>query len=182
MQLSILMYDLFMKTFLLIIFSSLNLIHAKITPPNYDFTLQTVESFFPSKSVEDIKKNFPKFQTMEDNGDSKILKIKVVKKEYSFEVYIQSKKDVVTDAYFKMPQYFNHDQLLKMLQDKWKKQDKFKNKDRSSLYVWFNRDQQNILYHGSCSITCFPVFFEVVSSDPSVTPLYKKFNEALPTW
>jgi hypothetical protein len=78
-----------------------------------------------------------------------------------------------------MPQYFNHDLFLKELQTKWKKQDKFVRKDQSSLYTWFNRDQMNILYHGSCSITCFPMFIEFSSLDKSLKPLYVKFNEAL---
>ena len=79
-------------------------------------------------------------------------------------------------------EFFLHDIFLKDLQTKWKKQDKYVRHDRSAVYVWLNRDNNNIIYHGSCSITCFPVFIEIVSNDKSVTPMYQKLNEALPKW
>lgn len=171
-----------MKYIFIALFSLVTRIDAKITPPNYDFKISMLETFFPTKSVEEIKKQIPKFDIVEDSGDQKILKFKLNKKEYILDIYVQVKKDLIIDTYIRMPQHFNHDLLLKELQEKWKKQDKFKNKDRSSLYTWFNRDRMNILYQGSCSITCFPMFLEFTTSDNSVKPLYQKFNEALPIW
>jgi hypothetical protein len=169
-----------MKIFFIFLFSIVSLVHAKITPPNYDFNLGVIENFFPSKTIEDIKKLNLKIETLEDNGDSKLLKTKLIKKDYVLDIYLQLKKDIIIDTYIRMPQYFNHDIFLKELQTKWKKQDKFKNKDGSSYYVWFNRDNLNILYQGSCSITCFPMFIEFVKSgDKSTPPLYKKFNDNL---
>lgn len=171
-----------MKTLICLIFSSFTLIHAKITPPNYDFKFSDIENFFPTKSVEEAKKICPKFEIYEDNGDAKIYKFKLIKKDYYLDIYSQVKKDSITDSFIRMPQYFSHDLFLKELQSKWKKQDKFKRKDQSSYYVWMNKDAMNIIYQGSCSITCFPMFIEFVSTDKSVTPLFQKFNEALPIW
>jgi hypothetical protein len=171
-----------MKLFFIILFSLVTGVHAKITPPNYDFKFEIIENFFPTKSFEEIKKQKLKIETIEDNGDQKLFKIKLVKKDYSLDIYAQVKKDIIVDTYIRMPQYFSHDLFLKELQTKWKKQDKFKHKDGSSYYTWFNRDNMNILYQGSCSITCFPMFIEFVSTDKSVSPLYNKFNEALPIW
>lgn len=178
-----------MKVFLVALFSlfsplynSSSLIHAEITPPNYDFKLSLIENFLPGKPSEEIKKQIPKFDTIEDNGDLKTLRFKFKKKNYTLDIYTQIKKDQIMDTYIRLPQYFNHDLFLKELQNKWKKQDKFKNKDRSSYYVWFNRENMNILYQGSCSITCFPVFVEFTTTDKSTTPQYVKFNEALPIW
>ncbi len=164
------------------LFSIILSIHAEITPPNYDFTLKSIENFTPGKNIEEIKKQNPKFDIFEDNGDQKILRFKLKRAEYSLDIYTQVKKDIVTDLFVRLPQHFLHDIFLADLQKKWKKQDKYVRHDKSAIYVWLNRDNLNIIYHGSCSITCFPMFIEIVSTDKSVTPMYVKLNEALPKW
>jgi hypothetical protein len=164
------------------LFSLIFLIHAEITPPNYDFTLKSIENFTPGKNIEEIKKQNPKFDIFADNGDQKILRFKLKRANYSLDVYTQVKKDIVTDLFVRLPQHFLHDIFLGDLQKKWNKQDRFVRHDRSAIYVWLNRDNTNIIYHGSCSITCFPMFIEIVSTDKSVTPMYVKLNEALPKW
>jgi hypothetical protein len=169
--------------FLLLHFFFLNFsIHAEITPPNYDFTLKTIENFMPGKNIEEVKKQNPKFDTFEDNGESKILRFKLVRANYSLDVYTQVKKDTITDLFVRLPQFFLHDLFLRDLQKKWNKQDKFVRHDKSAIYVWLNKENSNIIYHGSCSITCFPMFIEFVSTDKSVIPMYVKLNEALPKW
>lgn len=157
-------------------------IHAEITPPNYDFTLKSLENFLPGKNIEEIKKQNPKFDLFADSGDQKILRFKLKRTGYTLDLYTQVKKDVVTDLFVRLPQHFLHDIFLTDLQNKWKKQDRFVRHDRSAIYVWLNRDNNNIIYHGSCSITCFPMFIEIVSTDKTVIPMYQKLNEALPKW
>ena len=136
----------------------------------------------PGKNIEEVKKTNPKFDLFSDNGDQKIFRFKLLRANYSLDLYTQVKKDLITDLFVRLPQHFLHDLFLKELQTKWKKQDKFKRHDRSAVYVWLNRDNTNIIYHGSCSITCFPMFIEIVSIDKSVIPMYQKLNESLPTW
>ncbi|MBC7539596.1 MAG: hypothetical protein H7281_12300 [Bacteriovorax sp.] len=144
--------------------------------------MKSIENFTPGKNIEEIKKQNPKFDLFADNGDQKILRFKLKRANYSLDVYTQVKKDIVTDLFVRLPQYFLHDIFLRDLQKKWSKQDKFVRHDRSAIYVWLNRDNNNIIYHGSCSITCFPMFIEIVSTDKSVIPMYVKLNEALPKW
>jgi hypothetical protein len=168
-----------MKILILLFFS---LLHAEITPPNSDFSLKTLEMFLPGKLIEEVKKSNPKFQTIEDSGENKIFLFKLKRSNYKLDVYTQVKKDQITDLYVRLPQHFLHDILLKELQSKWKKQDLYVRKDGSALYTWLNRDNFNVIYHGSCSITCFPMFIEIVSTDKTVKPLYNKFNEALPVF
>ena len=159
------------------------IISAEITPPNYDFTMSTLEPFFPGASVEKAKSDKAiQSDIYEDNGNLKIVRFKLKRKNYYLEVFIQTNGDKITDMFVRLPQYFIHDLFLKELQTKYKKQDKYVRKDLSALYVWLGRDGNNIIYHGSCSITCFPMFIEVVSTDKTVIPLYQKFNEALPKW
>lgn len=166
-----------MKIFFLLLF---NLVHAGITPPNYDFSLNTLELFLPGKLIEDVKKANPKFKIVEENGEKKILLFQYKRPNYILDLYTQVNKDKITDLYVRLPQHFIHDSFLKELQTKWKKQDRFTRKDGSALYTWFNRDNFNIIYQGSCSITCFPMFIEIMSTDKTVQPLYIKLNEAVP--
>lgn len=175
-------YHEFMALLLLKILAYLFVIHAEITPPNYDFTLNSLENYMPGKNIEEVKKQNPKFDIFSDNGDQKTLRFKLRRSNYTLDIYTQVKKEIITDLFVRLPQHFLHDIFLADLQKKWNKQDKFVRKDKSALYVWFNRNNTNIIYHGSCSITCFPMFIEVVSIDKSVTPLYVKMNEALPIW
>lgn len=175
-------YHEFMPLLLSIFCSFIFGIHAEITPPNYDFTLKSIDNFTPGKNIEDVKKQNPKFDVFEDNGSQKILRFKLKRTNYTLDVYTQVKKDTITDVFVRLPQFFLHDIFLKDLQTRWKKQDRYVVHDRSAVYVWFNRDNTNIVYHGSCSITCFPMFIEIVSTDKSVTPMYVKLNEALPKW
>ena len=164
------------------LFAFIFLVHAEITPPNYEFTLKSIENFKPGKNIEEVKKENPKFDLFEDSGDQKILRFKLKRTNYSLDVYTQVKKDIITDLFVRLPQHFLHDILLSDLQKQWKKQDRFVRHDRSALYVWLNRDNTNIIYHGSCSITCFPLFIEIVSTDKTIIPMYQKLNEALPRW
>jgi hypothetical protein len=157
-------------------------LYAEITPPNYDFTLKSLEIFYPGKPIEEVKKLNPKYKTIEDNGDAKLFLFQIKKANYKLDIYTQVKKDQITDLYVRLPQHFIHDIVLKDLQKTWKKQDRFVRKDGSALYTWLNRDNFNIIYQGSCSITCFPMFLEIVSTDKAVKPLYNKFNEAVPAY
>lgn len=179
------MYNQFTKYLSLMLFlAGISIVaKAEIKSPNYDFNLAVIESFFPGKGIEEAKKDKAiKSDIFEDNGNIKIWRFKVNKKSYMLDIYAQVKNDKITDMYVRLPQHFSHDQVLADLQKRYKKQDKYVNKDMSSLYVWVNRDGNNVIYHGSCSITCFPMFVEVVSTDKTVTPLYQKLNEALPKW
>ena len=160
---------------------------AEIKSPNYDFSLATLEPFFPGKGLKEIEEEAKKTKAIksdifEDQGNIKIWRFKVDKKEYILDVYAQVKDDKITDMFVRLPQHFLHDLVLADLQKRFKKQDKFVRKNGSALYVWMNRENNNVIYHGSCSISCFPMFLEIVSSDKTVTPLYQKFNEALPKW
>lgn len=157
-------------------------IQGEIKSPNYDFTLTSLELFFPGKSLEEAKKTNPNSEIFEDNGDLKVIRFNLKRAGYKLDVYTQVKKDEIVDLYVRLPQHFLHDLLLADLQKKYKKQDHFIRKDLSALYVWKNREGHHLLYHGSCSITCFPMYLEVVKASPDIIPLYQRFNEALPLW
>ncbi len=155
-------------------------IHAQTKSPNYDFTLTSLELFFPGKSLAEAKKSQSQFDIFEDAGEMKILRFKFKRAGYMLDVYTQVKGDTINDLYVRLPQHFLHDLMLADLQKRYKKQDHYVRKDLSALYVWKNRENNHIIYQGSCSITCFPMFLEVVNASPDIIPLYQKFNDALP--
>ena len=158
-------------------------VFTEIKPPNYDFTFDSLGPFLPGGTLEKIKTDKTiQSDIFEDNGNLKILRFKLKRANYHLDIYTQIKDDKIIDMFVRLPQHFIHDIFLADLQKKYKKQDKYVQKDMNALYVWLNRDNNNIIYHGSCSITCFPMFVEVVSTDKTVVPLYKKFNDALPKW
>jgi hypothetical protein len=167
---------------MVLISSTITEINAEIKTPNYDFTLSSLELFFPGRSLEVAKKSQAKFDVFEDSGDQKILRFKLLRAGYVLDVYTQVKQDQFTDMYVRLPQHFLHDLMLSDLQKRYKKQTHYVKKDSSALYVWKNIDGNNIVYQGSCSITCFPMFLEVVKASSEVIPLYQKFNDALPLW
>ena len=92
---------------------------AEIKPPNNDFTLAVIESFFPGQSVEKIKSDKTiQLDIFEDNGNLKTLKIKLKKTNYTLDIYLQTKDDKITDLYVRLPQHFLHDLVLADLQKK----------------------------------------------------------------
>jgi hypothetical protein len=156
---------------------------AVFTASAADFTLALIEPFFPGNSVEKIKSDKTiQSDIFEDNGNQKILKLKLKSANPKLDIFLQTKDDKVTDLFVRLPQHLSHDSVLAELQKKYKKQESFSRKDRSALYKWMNKDGNNIIYNGICSITCFPMFIEVVSTDKTVTPLSQKFNDATPKW
>ena len=167
--------------FICIYSSFFSLASAEIKPPNYDFNLATLEPFFPSKNVVELQKTY-KFDIFQDNGNSKILRTKFKKPDYVLDIYIQTRDDKITDLFVRLPQHFLHDLFLLDLQTRFKKQDRFVRKDGSALYVWLNRDNNHIVYHGSCTITCFPMFIEMTNTDKTVIPIYQTLNLAIPKW
>ena len=158
-------------------------LRAEIAVPNYDFSLAILEPFYPGASLEKIKSDkTTQSEIYEDAGNLKTYKVKLKKANYKLDIFVQTKDDKVTSMFVRLPQYFNHDLLLTELQKKFKKQDKFVRKDMSALYVWMNKDGNNLIYHGTCTITCFPMFIEVVSTDKTVIPFYQKMNLSIPKW
>ena len=158
-----------------------NTLLAGIKPPNYDFTFASLLPFMPGGSFTKITSDKSiQSDIFENNGPVKIFRIILKRANYNIDLYVQVKNDIIIDMYARLPQHFIHDIFLADLQKKYKKQDKYVQKDMSALYVWMNRENNNIIYHGSCSITCFPMFIEVVSNDKTVVPFYQKFNLAIP--
>lgn len=178
------MKSISIKIFICVTFLSFyqSKIFAEIVPPNYKFELKLLERFLPGNDYTKLEADKTlSLIPFEKNGDNQIIQTKLISSHYIIEIYLQINSGQITSSFIKFPQHFSHDQLLDQLQKQYKKQDQFTRKDMSALYTWNNREGKNILYHGTCTISCFPLFIEFVQSDGKSTTLYQKFNDLLPT-
>lgn len=71
------------------------------------------------------------------------------------------------DFYAKLPSYFLHDIFLQSLVNRYGKQNSYVKKERSAVYIWNNIEGNKHYYSGSCTITCFPVFYSVIALTPT---------------
>lgn len=154
---------------------------SEIKVPNYDFSYNSLNLFMPGQTNSTLLKNNFFTSTMyEDNAQLKIWKHKFIKKNYSLDIYTQVKDDIILNTYVRLPQYFSHDQFLLELHKLFKKQNQYKRENASALYLWENAKGNKIIYQASCSITCFPMFIEIMDPKNNEQSFYQKFNAALP--
>ena len=137
---------------------------SKVEPKNYDFTFDKFKVFYPGKTLKQIKKSYPAIELINDEGSFKTYKVDVIHVRYKFPVFIQISNDAVVDFYARLPSYFIHDIFHQSIINRFGKQNKFINKDGTSIYIWNNADGLKMTYSGACTITCFPIFIHGISS------------------
>ncbi len=168
----------------LIFFLSLTC-YAKVDPPNYNFSLDAFQLFRPGNTVEEIKKKYPRFEVIDQKADSYTLKVYVAHLRYRFPVFIQIFRDKSVDFIARLPNYFLHDLFHQSLINRYGKQDSYRKREESALYIWNGaKDGVKKIYNGTCTITCFPVWYAEESLAPPVEfngyqSLLKKFDEAV---
>jgi len=139
---------------LLMMFQPLN---AKVDPPNYDFSLKTLEPFFPGKNFKDAGTGIE----MNSVNGMKTHKFMVEQIRYKFPVLVQEKDGIINDFFARLPSYFLHDIFLQSLVNKLGKQTSYKRTGEEAFYVWEKDDQKHV-YSAACTITCFPIFYTVM--------------------
>ena len=150
-------------------------LNAKVEAPNYNFSVETLQDFFPGKKTEDIEKKYGKGEVMNLSGGTQTRKYYVAYLRYKFPVLIQTKEGVVLDNFARLPNYFLHDIFLQSLVNKYGKQTSYKKTGEEAYYVWDLPELKHI-YSGACTITCFPIFYAVHPKDYQVKPLINKMN------
>ena len=78
--------------------------------------------------------------------------------------------------------------VLFNIREKLNKHDRKYQQGRNILLTWVEKEtlgkKIEAIYHGSCSLTCFPVGLYLISKkaqkDPSFISLYQKFNKDFP--
>ena len=98
---------------------------------------------------------------------------------YKFALLVQTKNDTVTDFHARLPQYFLHDVFHQSLINRYGIQDIYKKTEESALYTWKDKNNINIVYSGTCTITCFPIFYSTSTTKHDFGGDYKKVTDKL---
>ena len=152
---------------------------AKVDPPNYDFSVATLEDFYPDKLIADAEKKYGKADIMEDKSGIQTLRFYVAHIRYKFPVIVQAREGKILDSFSRLPNYFLHDIFLQSLVNKNGKQDLFKKVDEEAVYIWSNKNNLKLVYSAACTITCFPIFFTVYPATPTFVPQIEKMKKSL---
>ncbi len=167
-QFVILMRFLILKNILLFLLLS-NYLFAKVDPPNYDFSLDTLKDFFPNATVDEIKKKYGDGEILETKGNIILLRYYVAQIRYKFPVFIQVSDNKVLDLYAKLPSYFSHDIFHQSLINRFGAHDKYFKHENNAIYIWNDKNGNRHLYEGACSITCFPIYYTITTNTPSTS-------------
>jgi hypothetical protein len=155
---------------------------AEVIPKNYNFTLDKFQIFKPGTNISDITAKYPTKELTFKEGNFTTYKYSIVHIRYKFPVFVQFANDKVTDFYAKLPSYFLHDLFHQSLINRIGPQDKFKKVEEQAIYIWNNKEGNKHIYFGSCTITCFPVYYSVQSNKfkkmgGGFKSLIKRFSE-----
>lgn len=150
-------------------------LNAKVDPPNYDFSLTTLDDFFPKKPVAPLEAKHGKPEIVGKTHGMRTLKFQVAQIRYKFPVLVQEKDGVINDFFARLPSYFLHDIFLQSLVKKFGKQKSYKRFGEEAYYVWEAEGFKHV-YSAACTITCFPIFYAVESLQGGKTPLLKQMT------
>lgn len=147
--------------------------------------MEAFDLFRPGSTVEDIKKKYPRYEVVDQKAESYTLKVYVAHYRYRFPVFIQIFKDKSVDFIARLPNYFLHDLFHQTLINRYGKQDIYTKREESALYIWNGiKDGIKKIYNGTCTITCFPVWYAEISVNPpndfkDYLSLLNKFDNAV---
>ena len=137
-----------------------------VDPPNYDFSLDRLQLFSPGKAF-DLKSFDPKIygkgELLKRDGKIEMYRFYVSQLRYKFPVFVQvfnfNNKKTVLDFYARLPAYFLHDVFHRSMINRYGKQERYYKIEDNAIYVWKPKDNIKRTYSGTCSITCFPIFY-----------------------
>ena len=153
----------------------------KVDPPNYDFSVDKFQDFMPDKRIADIEKKYKGKEVIFKSGAFVSYKFYIEHVRYRFPIIVQSISGVVTDFHARLPHYFLHDVFHQSLINRLGKQDFYKKSEESALYIWKNNKNIKHIYSGTCTITCFPIFYAVKKVEHKYGGSYKSLIEKFNT-
>ncbi len=166
---------------LILIFAPTANTHAKVEPPNYNFSLDTLKDFYPEADIKELEKKYGNPEVMSGSGGNLTLKFYVSHIRYKFPVLVQAQDGKVLDMFAKLPSYFLHDIFHQSLINRLGKQNEYKKVGEEAVYKW-NKTELTHVYSGACTITCFPIFYTVfpttMKPERPFTPLLEKMKKA----
>lgn len=163
-------------TFLLTIFISPELF-GKVDPPNYDFNVKKFDLFMPGAKLTDIEKTYNNKELIFKKDGFLTYKFLIEQLRFKFPIFVQFKDGIALDFHARLPQYFLHNIFHQSLINKLGPQDIYKKVDEHAIYVWNNKNDLKHYYSGSCTITCFPIYYAVKQVKPKAKGSYKPLIE-----
>lgn len=137
---------------------------AKVDPPNYDFSLDSLAVFMPGQSLQQAQKIHGPATKMSEASGGQIYRFMVEQLRYRFPVLVQVKGDQIDNFYAALPSYFLHDIFHQSLINRFGPQQIYKKVEESAVYIWENVKGNTHVYSGTCTITCFPVYYAVYTT------------------
>lgn len=137
-----------------------NAADSKVDPPNYNFSLDSLEIFKPGSTKASITAKYGKGEVLND-GDITLVKYYVSQIRYKFPVFVQLKAGVSVGFFARLPNYFSHDLYHQSLINRYGKQTKYHKQENHAVYSWSNQNGITRTYQGACTITCFPIYYSV---------------------
>ncbi len=138
---------------------------AQVEPPNYNFSLNSLQVFYPKSKLSTIQNKHGPGELIENSTSAKIYKFYLAQIRYKFPVFVQVKDGQVIDFFARLPSYFLHDVFHQSLINKMGKQNEYRKKDNSAIYIWNNVEGNKFYYNASCTLTCFPIYLSGVSTE-----------------
>ena len=169
-----------MKKSSLFIIATCSIGFAKVDPPNYNFSIETLEKIMPGSELAQIQKEFGKGEVVKKDAGQIVTKIYIAQLRFKFPVFIQSREGKVLDFYARLPDYFLHDVFHQSLINKHGKQNFYQRrpKEEYAIYRW-SKPTVELVYEGACAITCYPVYFAASIPKKEWVGEYKPYYEKL---
>ncbi len=152
----------------------------KVTPPNYNFSLDQFTMFLPGSPTGPIFDKYGVGDLMSRRGSTNVFRLYLTHKLYRFPIMIQVYNNKVMDFVADLPSYFLHDVYHQSLINRYGKQDRYQRVGEQAVYVWNNKNNAKHVYVGACAITCFPVYYSArINKAPEGIPGYKSILERM---
>jgi len=156
--------------------------NSKVEPANYNFSLDALKVFLPGTDYNTVVKKYGKGEVVDGGSPIITYKYYVAQIRYKFPVYVQVFEGKVLDFFARLPTYFSHDLFHQAIINRYGKQDLYKKVEENALYTWKDEKGIRFIYSGTCTITCFPLYFSGLIKNPPAEaggykPLINKFSE-----
>ncbi len=152
-------------------------LNAKVEPPNYNFSVETLTDFFPQKPIAALAQKHGAPEKMNSENGLLTWKYNVAHVRYRFPVIIQEREGTIEDSFARLPSYFLHDIFLQSLVNKFGKQTNYKKVREEAFYEW-RLPPFKYIYSAACTITCFPIFFSAQKAENTDLTIIEKMQKA----
>lgn len=150
--------------------------------------LETLKEFFPENKFDAKNPKINNALTLLKEDKKETLLIKYSLDTHPLVLNIQTNDAEISDLYIRFANNFLHNIALKKIHEMFGKHQRTYTKESNRLFFWkesnFDGKSYEVIYHASCSISCFPMGLYIISKkaqkDSSFISLYQKFNKDFP--